>query len=88
MVKNKRDACHSGFSNKLCPQRSGSQTTSVELQGQKHPFHRDVVCRALLVTGRLIFMFWLNKQLTTLSIVSCFAPKTQLANTVDEQVES
>lgn len=51
-------------------------------------FHRDVVCCALLVTGRLIFMFWLNKQLTTLSIVSCFALKTQLANTVDEQVES
>ena len=50
--------------------------------------HRDVVCCALLVNGRLIFPFWLNKQLTMLSIVSCFALKTQLANTVNEQVES
>lgn len=50
--------------------------------------HRDVVCYALLVISRLIFMFWLNKQLAMLSIVSCFALKTQLANTVNEQVES
>lgn len=46
--------------------------------------HRDVVCSALFVTGGLIFMFRLNKQLTMLSIVSCFALKTQLANTINE----
>lgn len=65
-----------------------SRITSVERQGQKHQLHRDVVCSALLVIGRLIFMFRLNKQLAMLSIVSCFALKTQLANTVNEQVES
>lgn len=46
--------------------------------------HRDVVYYALFVTGGLIFMFWLNKQLTMLSIVSCFALKTQLANIINE----
>lgn len=60
----------------------------LNIKAENTQLHRDVVCSALLVIGRLIFMFWLNKQLAMLSTVSGFALKTQLANTLNEQVKS
>lgn len=60
----------------------------LNVKAETTQLHRDVVCSALLVICRLIFMFQLNKQLARLSIASCFALKTQLANIVRKQVES
>lgn len=73
------------YVNCICTQVMGAlRPHLLNTKAKNTQLHKDIVCHALLVIGRLIFMFWLNKQLSMLSIVSCFALKTQLANAVSE----
>lgn len=84
-----RSKYHVIYVNRICTQVAEAlrpHLLSVKVKNSQ--LHRDVVCCALLVICRLIFMFQLNKQLARLSIVSCFALKTQLANPVRKQVKS
>lgn len=72
-----RSKYHVIYVNHICTQVTEAlrpHLLSVKVKNSQ--LHRDVVCCALLVICRLIFMFQLNKQLARLSIVSCFALKT------------